>query len=170
MVQGHYVFITLFMVQWYETRRTKGTLEILTSKIIWFLANVLVKPVFTARLTAKTRLNIDSNRNIRYSYMTLDEIISSVYDIPSSTQITNGISIWNQKMKPIYGLYKLYRLDKGNFKIGLFPTYGLSKDWFIRMNLTLTIKMWLPWFEVIWGHLVVNLYLILGCHVKSKIL
>lgn len=27
-------------------------------------------------------------------------------------------------MKPIYGLY---RLDKGNFKIGLFPTYGLSK-------------------------------------------
>ena len=113
------------MVQWYETRWTKGALEILTSKIIWFLANVLVKPVFTARLTAKTRLNIDSNRNIRYSYMTLDEIISSVYDIPSSTQITTGISIWNQKMKPIYGLYKLYRLDKGNFKIGVFPTYGL---------------------------------------------
>lgn len=26
--------------------------------------------------------------NIRYSYMTLDEIISSVFDIPSSTQIT----------------------------------------------------------------------------------
>ena len=46
---------------------------------------MLVADFYGDRQKLIIRLNCG---NIRYSYMTLDEIISSVFDIPSSTQIT----------------------------------------------------------------------------------
>ena len=103
--------------------------------------------------------------NIRYSYMTLDEIISSVFDIPSSTQIT--LTVFRFKIRK-WNRYMVYiGWIKAILKLVCFQLMVCQRDWFIRMNLTLTIKseyLDLRSFEVTWG---LNLYLILGCHVKS---